>query len=294
MTIYVYSFDFDGCLFNSNYREIEAKSNLLEANQYLISQLSETIKKTNAHQVVLMVGSNRQSKRIDDLNHGLWKGSCFPALNKLSEAFKNLDPDTNRIYRVDPYLLADTFGKRPAGENFKQAINGNTTPASNYFINLFRLFEQKYLFSSCFFDESKFLILYSQMHKLASENPHDNVVFHFYDDQQHAILDNLHSFFTQHPNLMPHNLTLHLHHYAGESISNMPSIKGNGEIDADYQESIKSITQLCFEYDENRGNILQQLTQENNQKLNQFITQRTLKKFSSQEITEECLTCRIM
>lgn len=235
--INVRSLDFDGCLFNKKYLSMSVSdTRLVKANQGFLSAIAKSIKSSKFDEVILMVGSNRQSKAIDDMNLGAWskgkiiyKESCYPAMAKLLAA---LQAKVSKIpCRVDDYLLADTYGDLKPGTNFKNAVAEN----------------KEFKFSEWVFDESKLSILYAQMHKIASEHPKDHIVFDFYDDRAgaHGLLTRLHQFFAEYPETLPKNIILRMHHYDGGKIHNLKHVRGTGKIDKNYHENVKLMAKLA-------------------------------------------------
>jgi hypothetical protein len=90
-------------------------------------------------------------------------------------------------------------------------------------------------------DNSKIGLLYAQMHKVASENPTATILFDFYDDKE-SILKNLLEFYQEHLHLIPTNVALSIYQYDGKQLGRVaPVLQGQGEIDRNYKETIKSI-----------------------------------------------------
>lgn len=239
-TIRVSSFDFDNCIFHIDYIWDKNKPNeysvILENSEFL-----ETIRSQNHFfdDNICLVGSNRQSKATDDELSDFKPApteSCFAAIEKLS-AF--LDA------RLDPFLMADIYGNLPSGTSFYKA----RSPQSN------RLKHANWVF-----DKSKLSILYAQMHKIASEYPNDEIIFDFYDDKRagafdgkmEALLENLERFFTRHPEMIPKNVTLRLHHYAGKEVTPYQPIKGQGIIDTGYRNTVLEMAKLAGAYSAQR------------------------------------------
>ncbi|OGT45025.1 MAG: hypothetical protein A3E83_05945 [Gammaproteobacteria bacterium RIFCSPHIGHO2_12_FULL_41_20] len=232
--INVRSVDFDGCIFNEDYcRNPQDSKRLLAYNETFLKTVSQEIRGNHYNDVIWMVGSSRQDKGTDMLNALHNKGSCFPALNRLCAEMQHRVPQTP--CRVDRYLLADAYGNQPPGENFTRAL-GNASD---------------YPFSEWLFDETKFSILYAQIHKIASENPDADVDYDFYDDRE-DILTSLQAIFTKHPDLIPHNVKLRLHHYDGRNIRQHIAIQGSGTIDNNYHNNVKFLAQ-CAGYDPTPG-----------------------------------------
>lgn len=218
MAIRVLSFDFDGCLFHSNYIFSEQKD-VVKSNHAFLNKIKEENKEfTKAY---TFVGSNRQSFAIDIINSRS-KGSCFPAVKQVSDFLGTT---------LDTMLLADIYGDLPDGTSYARATNQNN--------------QEKH--SEWLFDETKATILYAQMHKIANENPNEEIVFDFYDDRGIGaikpvdILEHLHNFYEKNQYLIPSNVTLRLHQYAGAEVTPIAQIKGTGFIDQNYRQTVKDL-----------------------------------------------------
>ena len=215
MTIHVQSFDFDGCLFNSEYITSQDKD-VIQANRKFLDSIKKKNTESSYSKSIVFVGSNRQSKATDDAN--LWlKGSCFPAIKDVSDYLGA---------ELDTMLLADIYGNLPDGSAFAQALKD---PEGN----------EKH--AEWLFDETKATILYAQMHKIAVAHPNENIVFDFYDDLDGVIIRALTKFYTINSQLIPQNLTLRLSHYAGEEVTLMSTINGKGFIDSNYRQTVKDM-----------------------------------------------------
>lgn len=215
----------------------DAKDRVLKENEAFFAKIIEKIKSGNIDEVKLMVGSARQSKPVDD-NGQPQRGSCFTALEDILAYFKEhitknkKRSEKNVEVNIDGYLLADLYGNCEAGENFKNAIAILRKENNN----------SDYSFSSWIYDDSKVTLIYAQMHKIALQNPQSDIIYDFYDDRmggENDILNNLHEFFTKHHNLVPKNLTLRFHHYKGGDVYDYETIKGTGNIDKNFERSVK-------------------------------------------------------
>ncbi|RUQ78856.1 hypothetical protein [Legionella septentrionalis] len=221
MPIGVFSLDFDGCLFHQDFCTSGNKNVIHHNIPFLRDHLLE-LKKTFS-KTIAFVGSNRQSYTID-IGNAWGKGSCFPALEKIC-IFLGLDLDT--------FLLADIYGNLPAGTSFNRAIEAYV-----------EAYEGEH--ADWLFDETKVSILYAQMHKIAQENPNEDIRFHFYDDKD-SILKSVSEFFTQYPELMPKNVSLIISKYAGDvqALQQIATITGCGIIDNDYRATVKKMGYLA-------------------------------------------------
>lgn len=237
--ILVISVDFDGCLFHEAYMKSDSPNRLIETNDKFIQHVLAEIEQGRYQQVVLMIGSARQSKIIDDINHmSKVKGgteSCYAAiLNLCDEIQQKLTiPCT-----VDRMLLADIYGDRPLGENFTKSVN-----------------DEKYNYSHFVWDEYKYSIIYSQIHKIASENNNADIFYHFYDDRVSDILLYLSMFYNNNTILIPNNLILHFYQYTGDVPAKSEfklfedyygySVRGQGIVDHSFIDNIKLMARCC-------------------------------------------------
>ena len=226
--INIRSFDFDGCLFNKAYHKgyaaaLAGKIGLYDAftkaNENLFGKIGEELKDNSYEHVFYTVGSARQSIKVDEYNAIRNKtNSCFPFM----EAIKY------RIGKgeVEGFLLTDLYNDRPHGTSFKEAMD---------LIQSKRKYDSEY---GWVFDESKFTILYAQMHKFAQEHSDKKIDFDFYDDRWN-ILVVLHDVFKSYPHLLPENLSLRMHQYQGQDITSMEPIEGKGTPDKTYARTVK-------------------------------------------------------
>ncbi|MBA3662045.1 MAG: hypothetical protein H0W64_09965 [Gammaproteobacteria bacterium] len=231
--IHVKSFDFDGCIFNKRFYRRKKfyeskKRDAVKVNQEFIQLLSKKLRDDFADETIFMVGSARQSKTFDDDNNHVDNGdeaafSCFPVLNALGEEFAKY---VTMPCFIDRFILADIYGNKPDGKSFTDALSN----ASEH--------------SKWFWDKTKLTILYAQMHKIASEHPDDDITYHFYDDLDN-ILDSLYQFFKVNKDLMPKNVKLCLHHYEGDEINSKEAIQGEGDIDYNYRNNIKTMVTIA-------------------------------------------------
>ncbi len=219
MTIRVLSFDFDGCLFNMQKYIIPKEKDVVKSNQPFLENLKqENPEFTKAY---TFVGSNRQSYQVDMMNSIFGKGSCFPAVRTVSDYLGT---------QLDPFLLADVFGDLDSGTSYARAMDN----------------EYQGTHIDWLFDETKVIILYAQMHKIALENPDEQILFDFFDDRGNKsdkkdILENLSDFYSKHLDLIPANVTLRLNHYEGDAVTRIKEIPGSGFIDMNYRQTVKDL-----------------------------------------------------
>lgn len=223
--IRVVSCDYDGCLCHHGYYYATGPAkDIVKLNRVF----NETLQAHAASfaRTIFIIGSNRQSKGIDDTGQMMLRGagttgSCFEAIKTLSEYHKAT---------FDPFLMADIYGNLPNGESFRRAIDP----------------DYKDPHAGCIVDASKLTLLYAQIHKLANENPDKRISFEFYDDKL-EITEGLFAYFKTHPTLIPANLDLCIRIYAGVMVSSMPTLRGQGFIDSHYKETVIEMTKMAEE-----------------------------------------------
>lgn len=264
----VISIDFDGCIFHLGYIGSASPNRLFDTNELFLQHVVDLIKNGLYSHVTFMVGSNRQSKYVDNMNAGT-KGSCFPALIKLC---KEIQRRTNVACEVDGYLLADSYGNVKPGENFAWAL-ANKETQYHHFV----------------WDPSKYSIVYAQMHKKASEWRNKKVDYYFYDDREEDILSALLDFYNQNKILTPENVCAHFYKYDGKElrpyshrcldVKHHYEIQGNGIIDDFYYENIKHMA-VCAGFDPKHAHLCAQddgiSKKLYGEKLKRFINERKL------------------
>jgi hypothetical protein len=222
MTIRVLSLDFDGCLFHRRY--LNSEEGVVKANLEFLNKLKDENQAFD--KVIAIIGSNRQSYNVELAN--MFRGLSFPAVKEVSDYLET---------KLDTFLLADIYGNLENGTSYELGIKKD--------------YHAKH--ADWLFDESKVSVLYAQMHKIALENPNEQIVFDFFDDRGNGnrtasdILEWLNEFYTENKTLIPANLTLNLHHYAGDDVTTLFSIKGTGIIDENYKQTVKDMSSIAFE-----------------------------------------------
>lgn len=224
----VISLDFDGTIFNKAYIE---NHDVIEANKRFLNRLKRKNKKFET--VTVFVGSNRQSYEHDSHNSNKNKTeSAFTAITTIATYVKA---------NLDKFLLADLESDSTPGTCFDAAINSvGDEPYEDH--------------HRWMFDQEKLSMLYAQMHKSASEDESETI-FDFYDDRGLVngeaidILAALRDYFTKYPMMIPHNTTLRLHHYNGGEVTTVASIKGTGDIDYDYYNTLHRMEKIALKHE---------------------------------------------
>lgn len=258
--LYAVSLDADGCVYNKRYlNEIleklqnilvvtaDYKDTLIDNNRLLFNELYNTITTLQPSKMKLMVGSARQSRRIDFPTE-----MKLPITTMIMAIRDQINTHLQKINfplecSVDTYLLSDTFGETRIGKNFELACNKDSPLANAGLRSIFKTAKaanSDTIFSDWVFDASKISIVYAQIHRLASQNPDDKIIYEFVDDRE-DIINPLFSFFQKNPDLIPNNVTINFHLYGRvESITNeilsdvKDPIQGTGIIDHNYHETI--------------------------------------------------------
>lgn len=216
MTIRVLSFEFDGCLFNRKFIE-SFDRDVIKHNKDFLDDIKHNNRLCN--KVYTFVGSNRQSKRVDDecgyYNGDYFLGSCFRAVNLVNSYLGAT---------LDPFLLADIYGFLPDGTSYNRAVDPKYSDTHAYYE----------------FDETKATIMYAQMHKIANQHPNEVIVYDFYDSCD-GILNSLVAFYNKHKDLIPNKVTCCLHQYEGAKVTLLSTIKGEGFIDSNYRETVQEM-----------------------------------------------------
>jgi hypothetical protein len=219
MTIRYLSFDFDGCLFNSSYI-YSVEKDLIKSNFGLLNSIKNM--SGNYTKNVVVIGSSRQSYSIDIINSPD-KGSCFPALNILSQFLQA---------EKDDFLLADIYGDLDDGTSYARAIDDSYTGEH----------------ANWHFDDTKVSVLYAQMQRAAFAYSSDTIVFEFYDDRSDIIVS-LGEFYQEYKELIPANITLNINSYNGGLSEIVSSIQGTGLFDKNYRQTVKDMANTCIKLD---------------------------------------------
>lgn len=187
MTVILDSTDFDGCVSNQVFRHHKRhKGDVVAANPLLVKHCQLGVEAGDTH--YLVSGSMRQSHLYEQANISGPKRASFPEWPKLATAI-----DATLI----PVLLADWFATISPGTAYHQAT----------------VSRRSWGHPGCSFDDdSKLLLLLTQMHYAAKLHPEEDIVFRFYDDNAKIIKD-LHKFLTKHPELLPKRTRLEVYQY---------------------------------------------------------------------------------
>ena len=258
-SIHVASIDYDGCLSARSHSRIEYYTS---ANQPLINFMKAN--KDKFDKEIVLVGSNRQSLSLDgNLSIFNRNGSCFMATALIC---KHLNIEFDKFILSDIYLNQESgftlneFFKAVESDKLKVELQDQVFDAV-HFSKLYEEDQLKPLFQlqpGKFFTQDKINLLYAQLQKIASEHPDDQILFDFFDDKE-DILNSLDYFFRQYPSLIAENVTLRLFQYkpnvfkpmahsilnADKTISITHGIKGTGNIDFDYYQTVKNMGEIA-------------------------------------------------
>jgi len=226
--------------------------------------------------VTVAIGSNRQSY-FDDLRNALnnSNGFCVQAIQQVAIG---LSTHLSQSVQVEPILLSDLYYDLPPGTSFRRALQ-----ASHLFDEYFERVKKEMAakkegksassekisdeqaaefekaktnlqhHSRWMADESKLSILYAHMWQMAIDFPDDENIIDFFDDKyapnepNRDILNNLKLFFEANPDLIPKNVTLNLHHYEGQAVKSLASIKGQAtRLDKNYRDTIIKMAEMTL------------------------------------------------
>ena len=256
MILHVVSLDFDNALASKAYLDdlnLGLVSHDLPVDRHPIvlrnAPLRKMIQEENetrqAYETITFIGSNRQSIDVDrhypvsdakilfphdmHLQHEyIAKASCYPAIRVFAESLAT----TQCPSYFDPLLLPDIFHNLAVGETFRLALQDPI--------------RRKLHHPDAIIDRSKVILIYAQIHKVASDHPNDVILFDFFDDQDEMVLDKLVLFYGMNHDLLPSNVLLRLNHYVNGQLStdDFAIIRGSGSIDNNYRETVQKIAQL--------------------------------------------------
>lgn len=230
----VCSIDYDGCL--SAYGPDDAAENM-------ILHLHELLMRNSEANLVLMVGSARQSI-ISDLHHE-WankNGSCWIFLKVFLENFKSKYADLADRISLDPFLLEDIFREKSPGHHFNIRVDSFSEALCSEYYQRAAFFKNG--IDIHWQDLTKKTLIYAQLHYIGMKHPGKKILFHFYDDRM-SILNYLMVLYAMRVELIPSNFSLCLFNYvAGRFSGNIPLvISGVGYVDNDYSTNVKSLNE---------------------------------------------------
>lgn len=285
----VYSFDYDRCFIS--YGDI-VQANSAYLKEIVKTYCEFPLERPNSIKILIGSNRQHPHTDLEaikqyltDFQPPIPTYSCYTDIPKiaehLAEALKalSIDPVT-----FDPFLLPDLFYGLSAGETHKEALtlygdhlakkipelsaarnSGDGKKAVEIALDMQQkmkdahkkikqdMHDQLEKFKKIpYQDESKLILLYAQMHKIASENPDAIIHFHFLDDLEEknsksSILPNLRDFFRKHSGLISGNVVLHLHHYeCNHYKKEIAVIEGQGDIDYNYRENTQKMVDAAF------------------------------------------------
>ncbi|MDP3268060.1 MAG: hypothetical protein Q8M40_03340 [Legionella sp.] len=228
MTVYVYSFDFDGCLANEEYQS--NGGDIIKANQNLLNKIKNTSRNVN-DTVMTLIGSDRQSHEMDLINQNTnHTASCFTEIKKVADEIGS---------EFDPFLLSDIYGvidnegqngdPLPQGTSFARAVNPDNQESHGRWRS----------------DQGKLTLLYAQINKISKQFPDEKIVFNFYNAKP-EILDKLKKYIGNDRGILPLDVRLELIPYTGSTMQHIATIEGTGETDYHYYKTVKTIAERCL------------------------------------------------
>ena len=281
VTKHVVSMDFDGCFGPETWdpfksplsAQLKSLDRLMHKNEFLISAIRGSFQASS--QRIVLVGSNRQWFDIDwESAQSKGNGSAFPAIEALAKVLGA---------SFDPLLLSDICLDKEAGYTFNtvsEFVDKLKLSHPDRFLDTHLIYDQllerhwyreahgsclkdekieelKCFNSKLFFDDEKINLLYAQMHKMAMESRHEDVIlFDFFDDRA-DILRALAEFFNLYQELVPNTIILRLFQYVGGEAcfrldQSNPSedgvfaeIRGRGVADSSYAQTVKDMSSIA-------------------------------------------------
>jgi hypothetical protein len=240
LTIMVISLDYDGCWMEPDFA-IPDHKNVLASNPELRNQVlasntatidddclttSKESKKIFQHilrqadskthsGLTVICGSNRTSPQIEcgnKLRNN--NGFAAPAFVKLVQEINESKPSIPVTH--DKFLLCDAFDDKKDGHYCElicqkdQELKKLLSTDQKEFKQTLQAFLENA--ADCFFDKSKVILLYAQMHRAALTYSGSQVIFEFIDDNSDILYD-LYDFFNKNKNLIPRTVKLKLTWY---------------------------------------------------------------------------------
>jgi len=185
VAVIIDSTDFDGCVSNQVFRHHKAhKGDVVSSNPLLIQHCQSGVAADDTH--YLLSGSMRQSQSYERTNIMGSKRASFPEWPKLAKAMGAM---------FTPLLLADWYAGVESGTAYKRAIEAcGEHPVCP------------------FEDESKLVLLLTQIHYFVRLHPQETIIFRFYDDKA-KVLGNLSYFLSRHSELLPKAVQFEVYQY---------------------------------------------------------------------------------
>lgn len=211
---------------------------LLLANESLFRYIESRVKTDGYHQLLLMSGSNRQSRNRELVNM-ISNGTALfandltgmAALLRVSVNHHNPMPITCYF---DRFLLADVYADKCDGYSFDLIVQEIMSEEDETFNH------HDYVF-----DETKFTLIYAMLHYAAAKHAGHAMTMAFFDDRR-DIHETILKIFSAHPDLIPENVTFECWHYQGIMLDQpVTVIKGKGVVDYHFRENVKKIIEVC-------------------------------------------------
>ncbi len=212
--------------------------------------LLDTIKRENAayDETICFVGSSKRQSYDSDKEYS--KKYLTPSFFvKICEISKEIGATMDGFLLADIYsdsdYLADSdemYAYTPSGDSFEKALKQAFTHPNKY---IFKHADWKV-------DETAFSIIYTQIHKLASDYPGVEIDYDYYHNNSDAFktIKTIKILFEKYPHLLPKNVKLRLMPYSnGEHPRDVYTPKeltylecqGTGRIDYHYAQNIRNL-----------------------------------------------------
>lgn len=192
--------------------------------------LIKSIIKNNYQQVIVMIGSNRQSPGGDTHCSRVNKnGKFFPIFPHIAHILRERLAPHNILVNTDTILLSDIYQLLEPGTCYQHAIENNLAAEEHDFV----------------YDPNKFNIVFAQMHYLHEKYPNATIDYELWDDNI-KIITKLKNFFKQYSTTYkPTRINFSLYHYT-ETICDLTyKIEGPGNAISIWREFLYIIA-LAF------------------------------------------------
>lgn len=207
----------------------------LKANDNFINYILEIAKQDGCTRAQTVIGSARQYYASDSFNiKRNATGSFFEDLKVLTEC---LQLNSKIKWKLDMSTNADVYAKLKRGSGYSKVLEQHEQ-------------DEEFKHPESIEDETKASIIYRIAHEAAIDHPNKKIVIHFFDDRADILNLLLQIFYYQNPErnplMLPANVELCLHPYAGKQIALPRKIKGTGPVDYSYRQNMFKMLEMCI------------------------------------------------
>lgn len=203
-------------------------SALYRANAHMFNGLVSRAKELNCRRITFMVGSNRQSYKIDGLNSDLHgTRSFYRDLQRMVELLPTIIK-TNISFHLDKFLLADAYANLPSGTSFCRSLQIDSKSISH---------------ADTVWEEMKTHSIYGFMHYIAQRYPNTMGV-EFIDDREDILKAIAEAYGTDDKyGALPAYMPLRMGLYSGDVVVRKPDymLEGRGLVDLELDKTLRMI-----------------------------------------------------